>query len=83
MGSWDGYKSGSDNIDHIRFKAEAEDILCLTGMDDDSWTLLDKKGNEINDATIFDGNKFMAAGEYILQINSDEEKSFTYGIELA
>ena len=83
FGNWDGYKSGSDTIDHIRFTVEEGNTLSIVGIDDGDWILLDKKGNEISDNSVFDDSCFMVAGEYILQINSGEEKSLAYSIELA
>ena len=84
MGSYDGYKTGSDNIDFIKFKASANDSLVISNTNDISWTLLDKKGNVINDTNIFNNGTFLASGEYILQIeNNNEEKSISYSVKLA
>ena len=84
MGSYDGYKTSSDNIDFIKFKASADDSLVISNTNDISWTLLDKKGNVINDTNIFNNGTFLASGEYILQIeNNNEEKSISYSVKLA
>ena len=84
MGSYAGYKTGSDNIDFITFKASANDSLVISNTNDISWTLLDKKGNVINDTNIFNNGTFLASGEYILQIeNNNEEKSISYSVKLA
>ena len=84
MGSYAGYKTGSDNIDFIKFKASANDSLVISNTNDISWTLLDKKGNVITDTNIFNNGTFLASGEYILQIeNNNDEKSISYSVKLA
>jgi len=73
LGDWSGAKVGSDELDFIKFKATADTTLQITG--DVNWLLLDKKGNEVDAIT--------AAGDYIIQLNREEDKSTTYTIELA
>ena len=74
MGSWSGSASGSDNVDYIKFKAAAGDILTVDGVTD--WTLLDKKGNDI-------GKNITTAGEYTIKLENNEDKSISYSITLA
>ena len=75
MGSWEGYKDGSDTVDYVKFKAAAGSVISVEGVED--WTLLDKKGNTI------EGNEIAAAGEYIIQLKHEEENSINYSITLS
>ena len=86
LGSWtvskEGSKEGSDTTDHIKFKAQVGDTLTVSdGVD---WTLLDKKGNAIdNIGGIFADGEFAVAGEYIIQLNNKDKESTAYTITLA
>ena len=73
LGSWEGGKSGSDTVDHIRFKAE--EGFKLEVSDVVSWTLLDKNGNDI-------GQAISAAGEYILELRAKDDSSVAYTVQL-
>ena len=74
LGSWEGGKSGSDTVDHIRFKAEEGFKFEVSG--GVSWTLLDKNGNDI-------GQSISAAGEYILELSLTSLDSIAYSVKLA
>jgi len=86
LGSWtvskEGSKEGSDTTDHIKFKVQVGDTLTVSdGVD---WTLLDKKGNAIdNVGEIFADGEFAVAGEYIIQLNNKDKESTAYTITLA
>ena len=73
LGDWSGAKTGSDEVDFIKFKATENAQLTIDGEVD--WLLLDKKGNEVDAIT--------AAGDYIIQLENKKEESTTYTITLA
>ncbi len=84
LGSWSGYTDGCDAIDHIKFYAAADDTIDIQGIGAENWVLLDKKGNIIDDESIFADGRFMVGGNYIIKVNVDDtEKSLAYTIKLA
>ena len=84
LGSWSGYTDGCDAIDHIKFYAAADGTIDIQGIGAENWVLLDKKGNIIDDESIFADGRFMVGGNYIIKVNVDDtEKSLAYTIKLA
>ena len=76
LGSWKGCEEGQDSVDFIKFTAETGDIVSVSGIDSENWTLLDSKGRDI-------GQNITAAGEYIIKVNNDDDRSRAYSIALS
>ena len=83
LGNWSGYTDGNDSIDYIRFSADAGETLLVEEISCDSWVLLDKRGVEIEDENIFADGKFLAAGDYIIKLESDKNIAYSITLGLA